>query len=61
MYRITFLDEEQLYHTFCMEGSETHVCQLDKDLGHDEGCARYGLMVKLRRRLSLDAQLYFKV
>ena len=42
MYRITFLDEEHLYHTFCMEGSETHVCQLDKDLGHDEGCAGYG-------------------
>ena len=42
MYRINFLDEEQLYHTFCMKGSETHLCRLDKDLGHDEGCAGYG-------------------
>ena len=25
-----------------MEGSETHVCQLDKDLGRDEGRAGYG-------------------
>ena len=52
MYMITFLDEEQLYHTFCMKGSQTHVCQLDKDLGYGEGCARYGQTHK---------QIYFEV
>ena len=44
MYMITFLDEEQLYHTFCMEGSQTHVCQLDKDLGYDKCAALFGRM-----------------
>ena len=42
MYRVTFLDEEEPSHTFCMKGFEIHTCQLDKDLGHDEGRAGYG-------------------
>ena len=60
MYRITFLDEEQLYHTFCMEGLhvETHVCQL---LRTSDMMTDALDMAKLRRWLSLDAQLYFEV
>ena len=56
MYRVTFSAAQvDAYHTICMEGFGIHSCwhdkDLDKDTGHDEGCAGYG---ELRRGFALD-------
>ena len=56
MYRVTFLVVQiDVYHTICMERFGINLCwydkDLDKDTGHDEGCARYG---ELRRGFLLD-------
>ena len=50
---ITYRSEDST--KFSMEGFGIHLCwhdkDLDKDTGHDEGCAGYG---ELRRGFSLD-------
>ena len=57
LYRVTFSAVQvDVYYIICVEGFGIHLCwhdeDLDKDTGHNEGCARYG---ELGRRSALDA------